>query len=276
MGVCALIVACRQSGGTKSQSPPCCSGVRIRCSMKWKGFLERLRTVQLLSLWAALPNPLLQTDGSVVLEYQDRQIRNLLSFEPKAFFLPRIFTTAPEWWVEVNPGELCQYGSGRTVSSNGRKIPPRESMASQKYLDEIGGAYRKVVRQLLDADYGRQLMGIHVAGGPWGEHFYWDAYHFSTDRPAASDVSEPMRLALVEYLKRKYDNDVKHLRKAWNDDELTFDTVRVPGLRDRVKTTAGAWRDPARFSRRDGLFRMSSRGRRPNDRPFLPDRQRGE
>ena len=191
-------------------------------------------------------NPYYKPDGSVALAYQDRQIQNLLSFSPRAFFLPRIFTTAPEWWVEANPGELCQYGSGRTVSSNGRKIPPRESMASQKYLDEIGGAYRKVVRQLLDADYGKQLMGIHVAGGPWGEHFYWDAYHFSTDRPAASDVSEPMRLALVDYLKKKYGNDVGRLRKAWNDDELRFDSVRVPGLRERIETTAGAWRDPAK------------------------------
>ncbi len=191
-------------------------------------------------------NPYYRPDGSVALEFQDPQIRNLLSFNPQAFFLPRIFTTAPEWWVEANPGELCRYASGQTHSyRGGSRVAPRESMASQKYLREIGEAYRKAVRQLLDADYGNRLMGIHVAGGPWGEHFHWDAFSHM-DKPAASDISEPMRLALVDYLRKKYGNDVEGLRKAWNDDALTFDTVRVPGLEERVETTAGAWRDPAK------------------------------
>ena len=191
-------------------------------------------------------HPYYRSDGSVALEYQEGQIRNLLSFDPKAYFLPRIFTTAPKWWVEINPGELCRYAGRDSAVSQGRSVPPRESMASQKYLDEIGKAYRKAVRLLLDSDYGKQLMGIHVTGGPWGEHFYWDAYYFSTDKPAASDVSEPMRLALVDYLKNKYGNDTGRLRKAWNNTELTFDTVQVPGIRERVETTAGAWRDPAK------------------------------
>lgn len=191
-------------------------------------------------------NPYYRPDGSVALEFQEPQIRNLLSYDPQAFFLPRIFTTAPQWWVEANPGEVCQYASGKTHSFTGQSVAPRESMASQKYLREVGEAYRKAIRQLLDADYGNRLMGIHVAGGPWGEHFYWDAYYSHTDQPAASDVSEPMRRALVDYLKEKYDNDVERLRKAWSDNKVTFDTVRVPGLQERVETTAGAWRDPAK------------------------------
>ena len=191
-------------------------------------------------------NPYYRSDGSVALEFQESQIRNLLSFNPKAFFLPRIFTTAPKWWVDANPSELCRYAGRNSAVSQTRNVPPRESMASRKYLDEIGKAYRKAVRQLLDSDYGNQLMGIHVTGGPWGEHFYWDAYYFATDTPAASDTSEPMRLALVDYLKNKYGNDESRLRKAWNDDDLTFDAVRVPGFKERVETTAGAWRDPAK------------------------------
>lgn len=190
--------------------------------------------------------PYYKPDGSVALDFQEPQIQNLLAYNPQAFFLPRIFTTAPQWWVEANPGELCRYSNGQTYSyRDGRRVEPRESMASQKYLREIGEAYGEAIRQLLEADYGNRLMGIHVAGGPWGEHFHWDAFSH-TDKPAASDISEPMRLALVEYLKKKYDNDVERVRKAWNDDALTFDTVRVPGLEKRVETTAGAWRDPTK------------------------------
>ncbi len=190
-------------------------------------------------------NPYYKPDGRVSLEFQDGHIRSLLSINPKAFFLPRIFTTAPQWWVEENPGELCRYAHGMTTKPSGHNVPLRESMASRKYLREVGEAYRLAIRHLLDSDYGKRLIGIHVTGGPWGEHFYWDAYCFATDKPAASDVSEPMRLALVDYLKNKYGNDVARLRRAWNDDDLTFDTVRVPGFQRRVETTSGAWRDPA-------------------------------
>ena len=53
--------------------------------------------------------------------------------------------------------------------------PARESFASLKCREELGPMYRRAVRHLLDR-YGGHLLGIHVANGPWGEHFSWDAY----------------------------------------------------------------------------------------------------
>ncbi len=184
-------------------------------------------------------HPYWKADGSVTTEFQDCEIRKLLSYNPKAYFLPRVFTTAPEWWVKANPGELCAFSKGELKS-------PRESMASQKYLNETGRAYRQAVRHMIDADYGKQMMGVHVTSGPWGESFYWDALCPQKNRPAGSDVSEPMRLALIDYLKTKYGNDVSRLQKNWNDKTLTFNTVQVPTVEQRIQTTAGAWRDPAR------------------------------
>jgi hypothetical protein len=182
--------------------------------------------------------PYWKADGSVDLAFLDGGIRELLRFSPKAYCLPRLFATAPEWWVKQNPEELCKYASGQTTT-------PRESLASRKYLDHVGQAYRQAVRHILKADYGRQVLGIHVTNGPWGENFYWDAYFFATPKPAGSDVSEPMRLAMVDYTRAKYGDDVSRLRKAWKDDKLTFETVQVPGIDQRTQPTAGAWRDPA-------------------------------
>jgi len=152
--------------------------------------------------------------------------------------LPRLFATAPAWWVEDHPDEACRF------SWKKKDVPVRESFASEAYLREGGEAYRRAVRYLQNADYGKNLIGIHVANGPWGENFYWDAYYSATTNPAASDLSEPMRRRLIRYLRDKYGNDVAKLRDAWKDAALTFDTVRVPDASDRMRMTAGAWGDP--------------------------------
>lgn len=182
-------------------------------------------------------HPYWEPDGRVAPEFQDTEIRKLLSYNPRAYFLPRLFAAAPDWWIQANPGERCCYSGGQTNK-------PRESFASQKCRDETGQAYRRAVRHMLDADYGRRLMGIHVTSGPWGENFHWDAYFSQAKPPAASDVSEPMRQRLIKFLRVKYGNDPARLRAAWKDSALTFETVRVPAAEQRVRTTAGAWRDP--------------------------------
>jgi hypothetical protein len=182
-------------------------------------------------------HPYWKPDGRVEPEFQDAEIRKLLSCNPGAYFLPRLFAAAPDWWIQANPGEQCRYSGGQTNK-------PRESFASRKCREETGKAYRLAVRHLLAADYGKRLMGVHVTNGPWGENFYWDAYFSQAKPPAASDVSEPMRQRLIAYLRGKYGNDVACLRAAWKCPALTFETVQVPGAGERVRTTAGAWRDP--------------------------------
>lgn len=182
-------------------------------------------------------HPYWKPDGHVEPEFQDAEIRKLLSYNPRAYVLPRLFATAPEWWIQANPGEQCRYSGGQTNK-------PRESFASQKCREECGHAYRRAVRHLLQADYGPRLMGIHVTNGPWGENFHWDAYFSQAKPPAASDISEPMRQRLVAFLRGKYGNDVARLRAAWKDPALTFEAVQVPRAEQRVRTTTGAWRDP--------------------------------
>lgn len=183
-------------------------------------------------------HPYWKPDGRVETEFQDAEIRELLSINPDAYFLPRLFATAPEWWIQAHPEEACRF------SRAAKGVPLRESFASERHHREGGEAYRRAVRSLLDADYGKHLLGIHVANGPWGENFHWDAYCFATTNPAASDLSEPMRQRLIRYLSQKYGGDVGRLRDAWRDASLTFESVQVPDAAQRRRTTAGAWRDP--------------------------------
>ncbi|HRR33421.1 MAG TPA: hypothetical protein P5026_04945 [Kiritimatiellia bacterium] len=186
-------------------------------------------------------HPYWKQDGSIEPTFQDEQIRHLLTLAPQAYFMPRIFTTPPMWWGEANPGERLVYSvSDKRTASRA----PRISYASQKYVREGGEAFRRVVRHLLNTEAGNNMIGIHVAEGPSGEWFHWDSQFSRTPDPVASDLSEPMRLRLIRYLRDKYGNDVNRLRDAWNDPELTFETVQVPDLAQRRRMTAGAWRDP--------------------------------
>ena len=183
-------------------------------------------------------HPYWRADGTFDFTFLDEGIRELFRFAPQAYCMPRLFATAPQWWIEQNPGETCQF-------SLDVKVTPRESFASDKCLSEMGAAYRQAVRHIVEADYGPRVLGIHVTNGPWGENFYWDAAAPHSASPPGSDVSEPMRRALIDYTRTKYGNDVARLRRAWNDDSLTFDTIQVPGVEQRKATVDGAWRDPA-------------------------------
>ena len=196
--------------------------------------------ISLFSMFGSFPhyaNPYWKEDGSFGMKYQDDNIQKLLQWNPDCYFLPRIFSAAPDWWIKKNPGENIAF------SKPGFKPrTPRESFASQKLRSELGPVYRQAVRHLLD-QYGDHLLGIHVTNGPWGEHFSWDAYY----RDAGGDVSEPMRQAFSAYLRQKYGNDVKRLQAAFRDDSVTFENVQVPPLEKRRQLSDGSWRDPAQF-----------------------------
>ena len=196
--------------------------------------------MNLFSMFGSFPhyaNPYWKEDGSFGMQYQDDNIQKLLQWNPDCYFLPRIFSAAPNWWIKKNPAENIAF------SKPGFKPhTPRESFASQKLRDELSPVYRQAVRHLLD-HYGSHLFGIHITNGPWGEHFSWDAYYGAP----GSDVSEPMRQAFSAFLRKKYGNDVKLLQAAFRDDSVTFENVQVPPLEKRVQLTDGSWRDPAQF-----------------------------
>lgn len=193
-------------------------------------------------------HPWWKEDGTIDYAFFDNGLREILEYSPQAYLLPRVYYTAPEWWTAKNPGEITQYSAKGKKSKYYAlgKEPARESFASEKFRKESGEAYRKLIRHLWQSDYADQILGIHVSSGPWAEHFYWDAYYGSRPDPVASDVSEPMRQALIRYLREKYGDDETRLRKAWGDETLTFQTVQVPSAQQRTNPTAGAWHDPAK------------------------------
>ena len=208
-------------------------------------------------------NPYWKKDGSFGLGHLEDALDRLVANDPQAAFMPRLYSTAPDWWRDAHPEELIRFAgipdmdapaeTDRRLRGPGyRKLGIRESFASQVCRDAVTPFFRKAVRRLVDK-YGDRLAGVHVAGGPCGEHFTWDMWFdfpLGEVPPPYGDVSEPMRRAFAAYLRGKYGNDVARLRAAWKDPSVDFDTVQAPdkAAREAFDDT-GVWRDPAKGRR---------------------------
>ena len=209
--------------------------------------------------WHHYGNPYWRKDGSFSLAFTESRLDQILRLDANAAVMPRLYTTAPDWWREAHPEERIAFAGipdmnaavGQDVRLRGpgyRANGHRESFASLACREGVTPYYRKAVRRLYDK-YGDALAGIHVAGGPCGEHFTWDewfSFPLGQVPPPYGDVSEPMRQAFARYLRQKYADDVLRLRDAWQDASVTFENVRCPTKVERESYDAtGVWRDPA-------------------------------
>ena len=214
--------------------------------------------LELYSCFGSFPHythPYWTPQGFGGMDYQDSLLDKLLKWNPQAAFLPRLFYSAPNWWIRSNPDEQVRYTNPNVLAAIDEKLNhvgavPRESFASERFRAEAGPVYRKAVRHLMDR-YGDHLMGIHLTSGPWGEHFAWDALTQLSNTPLEksgfSDASRPMTERFRRYLRTKYGEDLSRLRKAWNDSAVTFETAAVPSAEARNRLdTDGVWRDPAK------------------------------
>lgn len=205
-------------------------------------------------------NPYWSRDGFSGMGYQTERLDRLLSWVPDAAFLPRLFASAPQWWIDANPDEQVRYSNPNVKPPNFKGLShsiPRESFASEKCRRELGAVYRQAVRHLYRR-YGRHLIGIHLANGPWGENFAWDGLTqiggTALSHAGFSDVSRPMTVRFRRYLREKY-RDVANLREAWKDSAVTFDDAEVPSMEHRLSLDVdGVWRDPAKGRRVPDYF----------------------
>lgn len=200
-------------------------------------------------------------DGFGGMAYQTAVLDRALSLAPRAALLPRLFYTAPDWWTAEHPEECVVYTNPGVLPPNRAAACgaiPRISYASEAFRRAGGDAYRAAV-DFLHRRYGRRLMGVHVAGGPWSEHFAWDALTQLGSAPLAkagfSDASRPMTARFRTFLRARYAGDVARLRDAWQDPAVTFETAAVPPMEARLRLDVnGVWRDPARGRRVPDYF----------------------
>ncbi|MHB8993631.1 MAG: beta-galactosidase [Armatimonadota bacterium] len=158
----------------------------------------------------------------------DAMVQHILSVDPQALIIPRLNLDAPQWWKQAHPEHIQVYDVGRQVMA---------SPASELWQKDAAAALRQTVRHLEDK-FGDHMLGYHPCAQSAGEWFYdrvWEKI--------MPNFEEPFRAAFARWAAAKY-GTVEALRKAWGQPEVTFATIRVPSMDERLEGKVGVFRDP--------------------------------
>jgi hypothetical protein len=158
----------------------------------------------------------------------DRAIETTIREDPRALLLPRFNMPPPEWWLAQHPGDRMLFDDGQTVSV---------SMASEAWRAEMQVHLRALVRHC-EARYGDHMLGYHPCGQHTGEWFYERSWE-----PRLSDFSPAMNAGFRKWAENRY-RTVEALRQAWNNPDLSFESVQVPTAEQQRHTALGLFRDP--------------------------------
>lgn len=153
-----------------------------------------------------------------------------------------ISLSPPKWFREKYPEEMemevrnyqgkkpqikpCAVTGGPLGSEKFQKM-------SEKYLEAF-------VKHCESSPYANHIFGYQLFGGDAGE-WYWPGLFTGG---GITGYSEPTRQGLIKFLRKKYKNNVQALRKAWRNNKLTFETVRMPMPKRRMASENGIFRDP--------------------------------
>lgn len=179
-----------------------------------------------------------------------KQVRGVLEACPEASVVIRLHVNAPVWWRQAHPEESVQYADG-PAEAGPQGLPfnhedgdiyrvDRTSLASERWRTEAGVKLREFCRQLAHTREGKSVIGLHIAGGVYGE---WHPWGFIKHEP---DVSEPMTRAFRMWLKNKYQT-TENLQKAWGSG--TLENATVPDTLERQCCSDGFFRDPVTETR---------------------------
>ena len=152
----------------------------------------------------------------------DQMAGEYLAANPDAYLIIMFRISAPGWWMEQNPGELCRFSDGTVLGHYG--ILP--AIASQKWRNDVNIYLKKFITHVENSWYGSRVIG-YMPGSHAGPE--WIITTKPDDFP---DYSLPMQEYFRKYLRRKYGNDRDKLRQAWHQPSVTFENAAIP---DKVK-----------------------------------------
>lgn len=187
-----------------------------------------------------------------------RQVRGVLDQCPDAGVVIRIHVNAPFWWNEAHPDECTRFADG-PVDTTLKAGPPfhneqhdihralRASLASEKWRTDAGEKLTEFCRKLAQTPEGNAVIGMHVAGGIYGEWHYWGFIEHDPDTGPA------MTRYFRTWLRTRYGTDAA-LRNAWKTAAFTLETATVPDTTERLRTHDGFFKDPTQDQRTIDYF----------------------
>lgn len=147
--------------------------------------------IEIYSFFRSIPHydhPYWTGEGEYDFSRIDAAIRRFRELLPGRFCIPRIYVSAPDWWLDRHPDEMCGFAvkGPRTRHDAPWQGTKHESFASELWKREMGEAFRRLIRHIAAADYADCVIGIHVANGITGEWHCWSP----PDRPDAGPAMQ--------------------------------------------------------------------------------------
>ncbi len=154
----------------------------------------------------------------------DDRIRMVLDNCPEGYIFPRLYLSAPEWWLDQHPEAVVTYDPGdgqpKPFLQAGRRVPCWASPAWRAFVDEgLAKLYAFVNAQ----PYADRVIGYHLASGTTEEWMMWGAN---------------------DDMWTDYCPDNQAAWQAWRR-AAGRPAVAMPMRAERAKSAAGTLRDPA-------------------------------
>lgn len=168
----------------------------------------------------------MDSSNNPVIDYDlfDYEIYRTLELNQNAKIMVQINIDAPEWWKEQNQDELIMHHNGDYIwDTTSRQV----SMASKKYKEDVNKVIELIVKHMSDSTYASRVFAIKLTQG---RTFEWMTYGVSSG--VLVDYSNCAKNSFKEYIKNKYKTE-DNLKKAWNNENITFETVDIPTALDR-------------------------------------------
>ena len=182
-------------------------------------------------------------DGSLDFSELDNILQTILLRHPRQAISLHVSVTDPgPSWRERHPEEGIQDSEGNFRVRNYRDTPEAtSSMASKRWLQDSCRMLRLLIRHLEEIPAGERILSILPCAG-----ITWEWIHWGSARGVMVDYSSHFRAHFLDFLRRRYGDDIARLNQAWHTDYPDFQAIQLPTPEKRF-ACEGDLRPPARF-----------------------------
>ncbi|MDD5706378.1 MAG: beta-galactosidase [Kiritimatiellae bacterium] len=177
----------------------------------------------------------------------DATLRRMLRADPDGRFIINATVDPPKWWIEAHPDEQAAYEAGAIREGCVYDGWYKPSLASEVWRRDAAAYLDALVRHVRGGPFADRVVGLWASAGDAGE--WWHPARVGPKGHYAQlmDYSPPMQVAFRRFLRMRYRDEVRELRRAWGEPAATFGNDAIPSERERREsgTVYGVFRDPS-------------------------------
>jgi hypothetical protein len=170
----------------------------------------------------------------------DERVAMILHACPQAEIIPLVFVSAPPWWCDAHPDELCVTADGQFVNDTGNNPPDQRvaSLGSVVWRRDTADNLRQFIEHIQNSDYAPHIIGYELSCGITEEWMYW-----GFQARALCDYSIANLAAWRRWLATQYADDAA-IQSAWGQTSVTCTSAPIPEASARLASTHGGFLDP--------------------------------